>query len=237
MSGDCEFRFSTLSERTLHRAVKDYLEPDRQYQEVPVAGFVADIFRDGQLLEVQTGSVTPLVKKLLRLPKEYPVTIVLPIVREKTLVTLSEEGELLSRRRSPKKSGWWEAYYQLPRLLPLAERPGVRLRLILVDANEYRTETPSKRVGRSFCRRLDRVPTAFGEELDLAFPEELGALLPPGLPDPFTREELRKLTRLSVRGMSGGLSALMKLGAVRPAGKDGRRTLYERVNPQGVKQP
>ena len=33
------------------------------------------------------------------------------------------------------------------------------------------------------------------------------------------------------------LSALMKLGAVRPAGKDGRRTLYERVNPQGVKQP
>ena len=222
MSGDCEFRFSTLSERTLHRAVKDYLEPDRQYQEVPVAGFVADIFRDGQLLEVQTGSVTPLVKKLLRLPKEYPVTIVLPIVREKTLVTLSEEGELLSR---------------LPRLLPLAERPGVRLRLILVDADEYRTETPSKRVGRSLCRRLDRVPTAFGEELDLAFPEELGALLPPGLPDPFTREELRKLTRLSVRGMSGGLSALMKLGAVRPAGKDGRRTLYERVNPQGVKQP
>ena len=146
MSGDCEFRFSTLSERTLHRAVKDYLEPDRQYQEVPVAGFVADIFRDGQLLEVQTGSVTPLVKKLLRLPKEYPVTIVLPIVREKTLVTLSEEGELLSRRRSPKKGGWWEAYYQLPRLLPLAERPGVRLRLILVDADEYRTETPSKRV-------------------------------------------------------------------------------------------
>ena len=97
MSGDCEFRFSTLSERTLHRAVKDYLEPDRQYQELPVAGFVADIFRDGQLLEVQTGSVTPLVKKLLRLPKEYPVTIVLPIVREKTLVTLSEERDLLSR--------------------------------------------------------------------------------------------------------------------------------------------
>jgi len=113
----------------------------------------------------------------------------------------------------------------------------VRLRLILVDADEYRTETPSKRVGRSLCRRLDRVPTAFGEELDLAFPEEIGALLPPGLPDPFTREELRKLTRLSARGMSGGLSALMKLGAVRPAGKDGRRTLYERVNPQGVKQP
>ena len=46
MSEDFEFRFRRLSESTLHRAVKDYLEPDRQYQEVPVAGFVADIFRD-----------------------------------------------------------------------------------------------------------------------------------------------------------------------------------------------
>lgn len=110
------------------------------------------------------------------------MTIVLPIVREKTLVTLSEEGELLSRRRSPKKGGWWEAYYQLPGCWPLAERPGVRLRLILVDAEEYRTETPSKRVDAPLCRRLDRVPTAFGEELDLAFPTELGALLPPDCP-------------------------------------------------------
>lgn len=182
--------------------------------------------------------MTPLVKKLLRLPKEYPVTIVLPIVREKTLVTLSEEGELLLPPAAPRKrAAGGRPITSCPGCCPLAERPGVRLRLILVDADEYRTETPSKRVGRSLCRRLDRVPTAFGEELDLAFPEELGALLPPGLPDPFTREELRKLTRLSVRGMSGGLSALMKLGAVRPAGKDGRRTLYERVNPQGVKQP
>ena len=237
MSGDCEFRFSTLSERTLHRAVKDYLEPDRWYQEIPVAGFVADIFRDGQILEVQTGSVTPLVKKLLRLPEEYPVTIVLPIVREKTIVTLSEEGELLSRRRSPKKGNWWEAYYQLPQLLPLAARPGARLRLVLLDADEYRTETPSRRVGRSLCRRLDRVPTSFCGELDLAFPSELWKLLPPELSGPFTREELRKVTRLSVRGMSGGLSALMKLGAVRPAGKTGRKTLYERAEAQGEEQP
>ena len=234
MSTNCEFRFSTLNERTLHRAVKDYLEPDRRCQEVAVAGMVADIFREGQLWEVQTGSVTPLGKKLLRLPEEYPVTIVLPIVREKTICTLSAEGELLSRRRSPKKGSWWESYYQLPRLLPLAARPGIRLRLLLVDAEEYRAEIPTGRVGRTPCRRLDRVPTAFGEELDLAFPGELWKLLPPGLPDPFTREELQKHTRLSARGMSGGLSALMKLGVVCPAGKTGRKTLYKRTGTEGV---
>ena len=226
----------TLSERTLHRAVKEYLEPDVRCQEVPVAGIVADLFRDGEVIEVQTGSVTPLVKKLLGLPP-MPVTIVLPIIREKRICTVDENGVLLRCRKSPKRGTVYDCYYQLPRLLPLLGREKLTLRLLLLDADEYRTEAPNARVGRRDCRRLDRVPTAFGEELELAFPTELGALLPPGLPDPFTREELRKLTRLSVRGMSGGLSALMKLGAVRPAGKDGRRTLYERVNPQGVKQP
>ena len=34
----------TLSERTLHRAVKEYLEPDVRCQEVPVAGIVAEIW-------------------------------------------------------------------------------------------------------------------------------------------------------------------------------------------------
>lgn len=108
-----------LSERTLHRAMKGHIwnrtASIRRYR---WQGLWRIYSGTVQLLEVQTGSVTPLVKKLLRLPKEYPVTIVLPIVREKTLVTLSEEGELLSRRRSPKKGGWWEAYYQRPGCCP-----------------------------------------------------------------------------------------------------------------------
>jgi uncharacterized protein (UPF0216 family) len=36
---------------------------------------VSDLKKYIAELEVQTGSVTPLVKKLLRLPKEYPVMV------------------------------------------------------------------------------------------------------------------------------------------------------------------
>ena len=78
--------FGTLNERTLHSAVKAYIEPDRAFREVAFGGFIADILRDGAITEVQTGSVTPLVKKLLRLPPEVPVTIALPIVRERPSV-------------------------------------------------------------------------------------------------------------------------------------------------------
>ena len=221
--------FGTLNERTLHSAVKAYIEPDRAFREVAFGGFIADILRDGAITEVQTGSVTPLVKKLLRLPPEVPVTIALPIVREKTICMIDENGELISRRRSPKKSSFAESFYQLPRLLPLAGRDQLWLRLILLDADEYRSTLPVQRIGRRDCRRIDRIPTRIVEDRTLAFPGELAGLLP-GLPPVFTREELKRATRLSDRGMSGGLSALIKLGVVEQAGKDGRKNLYRIVD-------
>lgn len=221
--------FGTLNERTLHSAVKAYIEPDRAFREVAFGGFIADIFRDGAITEVQTGSVTPLVKKLLRLPPEVPVTIALPIVREKTICMIDENGELISRRRSPKKGSFAESFYQLPRLLPLAGRDQLWLRLILLDADEYRSTLPVQRIGRRDCRRIDRIPTCIVEDRTLAFPGELAGLLPE-LPPVFTREELKRATRLSDRGMSGGLSALIKLGVVEQTGKDGRKNLYHIVD-------
>lgn len=221
--------FGTLSEKTLHRMVKDYIEPDIRCQEQPCFGFIADIFRDGAVTEVQTGSVTPLVKKLLRLPPEIPVTIVLPIIREKTICLVDENGEVLSRRRSPKKGRYSDCFYQLPRLLPLAGRGQLWLRLLLLDAEEYRSTQPLQTVGRRQCRRIDRLPTAFVEDRTLVFPDDLAQLLPP-LPRPFTRELLQKATRLSVRGVGSGLSALIKLGIVEQAGKEGRKNLYQIVD-------
>ena len=119
----------------------------------------------------------------------------------------------------------------MPRLLPLLGREKLTLRLLLLDADEYRTEAPNARVGRRDCRRLDRVPTAFREDHSYRFPEGFGGLLPPELPEVFTREMLRQATGLSPRAVSGGLAALQKCGAVERCGREGRAYLYRRVVP------
>ena len=111
-----------------------------------MAGIVADLFRDGEVIEVQTGSVTPLVKKLLGLPP-MPVTIVLPIIREKRICTVDENGVLLRCRKSPKRGTVYDCYYQLPRLLPLLGREKLTLRLLLLDADEL-PHRGSERPGR-----------------------------------------------------------------------------------------
>ena len=50
----------TQKERTLHSVLKYYLEPDAEYHEIPIGSFIADIYRDDRIIEVQTGSFTPL---------------------------------------------------------------------------------------------------------------------------------------------------------------------------------
>ena len=43
----------TLSEKTVHAIFKDYYEPDEDHQEIPIENYVADIYKDGEIIEIQ----------------------------------------------------------------------------------------------------------------------------------------------------------------------------------------
>ena len=36
----------TLSEKTVHAVLKNYLQPDEDHHEIPIEGYVADIYND-----------------------------------------------------------------------------------------------------------------------------------------------------------------------------------------------
>ena len=44
----------TLGEKTVHAVLKDYFEPNSEYQEIKVDGYFADIARKGEIFEIQT---------------------------------------------------------------------------------------------------------------------------------------------------------------------------------------
>ena len=64
-----------LSEKTVHAVLKNYYEPDEDHQEIPVEGMVADIYRDGNIIEIQTAHFDKLREKLARFLPYYDVTI------------------------------------------------------------------------------------------------------------------------------------------------------------------
>ncbi len=217
----------TLGEKTLHAVLKQYLEPERQYQEVPVGGFVADIKRGRRIIEIQTRSFDRLLKKLPELLQEHDVTVVYPLPHRKTLSWIDPEtGETTKARRSPKTGTPADAFRELYKLRPLFPHSGLTIHIMMIDLEEYRYLNGwsyDKKRGSSRC---DRLPSQIAAEYMLCIPQDFAKLLPP-LPKPFLVKDLMKAARISQRAASCGVALLRALGVIRQCGTQGRAYCYE----------
>lgn len=93
----------TLSEKTVHAIFKDYYEPNEDHQEIPIENYVADIYRDGEIIEIQTRQFNRMRGKLQTFLPLYPVTIVYPIPYEKWLIWIDEDSGELSKNGNHRK--------------------------------------------------------------------------------------------------------------------------------------
>lgn len=98
------FGIGTLSEKTVHAILKNYYEPDEDRHEIPIQNYVADIYAEGEIIEIQTRQFDKMRGKLGAFLPLYPVTIVYPIPHEKWIIWIDEEsGTLSKRRKSPSR--------------------------------------------------------------------------------------------------------------------------------------
>jgi hypothetical protein len=222
----------TQKERLLHRTLKYYLEPDESRHEVPVNGYIADIFdRDaGQIWEIQTAGFDRLRGKLAAFLPDYTVTVVLPILRNKYLCWIHPDtGEVLSRRKSPRPGRATDILPEIYRLPQVQTDPHLRFCAALLDAEEYRLKDGWSYDGKRGSHRMERSPLSAPELVFLSGPADYQAILP-DLPPTFTRKELSKALRLSPTKTGYAVTALERSGAIRRIGSEGRAYLYERTN-------
>jgi hypothetical protein len=110
----------TLSEKTLHAILKNTYEPDEDKQEIPIGRFYADIYADGEIIEIQTAQFNRMREKLEAFLPEYPVTIVYPIAKEKWLCWIDEDtGEIQEKRKSPRKGNPYTGFPELYKIKSL----------------------------------------------------------------------------------------------------------------------
>lgn len=220
----------TLGEKRLHALIKRYLEPRADCREVKLGRVVADICNESGVTEVQTGSYTALARKLPRLLAQYPVTVVCPVAAQKQLVWIDPAtGELTAPRKSPKKGDFCDACYDLCRLGKLVAQPGLTVQILLIDLTEYRLQNGWGNGGKRGSARAERVPAALAGELVLRAPADWAALLPAGLPDPFTSTQLRQAMHRSPNLCAKLLSTLTAAGAISRCGKQKNSILYTKT--------
>lgn len=218
----------TISEKTLHAVLKHYYAPAEDMHEIPIENYVADIYTGTEIIEIQTRAMNRMRKKLEAFLPLYPVTVVYPIPRVKWLYWIDEAtGEVSQKRKSPKKGNPYQAFIELYKIRPFLDNPNLRLRLALIDMEEYRLLNGWSYDKKKGSERYDRIPLAFVQEVRIDCVKDYMQLIPFDLPEQFTVKEFARSVRIPVNLASTVLLILNDLQLVRRVGKCGNRYIYE----------
>ena len=224
-----EGSIGTLSEKTLHSTLKYYLEPCDDFHEVAVDGYVADIMRDGCIIEIQTRGFDRLRNKLRTFLKEYPVTVVFPIAAEKTYcVTNSESGEVSPPKRSPRRGNIYDVFKELYKIKMLLGEDNLYFHIVLLDITEYRRTVKKCRRNHKGYELVERIPNNIINEVFIDGKDDFEKLIPIGLPSPFTSSDFAKAMKRTRGEAQTALNVLLHVGAVKRVGKDKNTYLYEK---------
>ncbi len=206
----------TYNEKNLHRLLKKSLCDRDEECEVWVGAYVADILTEGHIIEIQTGSFYPLAPKLRYYLEEtgYRVTVVHPLIVEKLLVRIDREtGEVLRRKKSPKRESLVGVLPQLYYLRQMFPAPGLELVLPEVYGEEYRY-SERMRYRRAGTYDAEFFPTGIRKITTLSTLEDVKAILPQELRTggTFDRACFSSVTGLHGREMGSALMGLCALG-------------------------
>lgn len=224
----------TLGEKTVHAILKNMYEPDDNYQEVAIEGYVADICNNDGIIEIQTANFNKLRQKLAVFLNLYPVTVVYPIPYTKWLSWIDPQtGETGKRRKAPKKWNAYYAFYELYKIKDFLKNPNLKLRIVLMDIEEYRLLNGWNETRKRGSTRYDRIPLGIREETVIEQPEDYLQFMPyelDSLEGGFDSAAFAKAAHIDVKTARQVLNILYYVGAVRRTGKKGNSYIYEGVS-------
>lgn len=215
-------------ETSLHRQLKESCGGP---SEVTVAGFRVDaIDQDGCLVEVQSGPLGPLRTKLTRLLPEHRLRVLKPVVVQRRVVRRRHrDGRDLSARQSPWRGALVDVFDDLVGGMRTFPHPNLWIDVLSVQIDEVRI--PRRRWPG--YRVVDRVLRSVKDRVTLHQAEDLWALLPPGITDPFTTRDLAVQLDRPLFFAQRVAYCLRLAGAVETLGKTRNSCIYRRCPADG----
>jgi hypothetical protein len=225
-------------ETSLHRQLKALYSAEPEAQEVRVETFRIDAVHQGRLIEIQQASLGAIRPKIRRLLEEHDVLIVKPLAAQKVLVRRKRAGgAIVSTRLSPRHETIADLFADLVYFVDIFPHPRLTLEVVLTRQEEHRVNARKKWWrGRDF-RVTDRILVGIEGRVTLETNADLLRLLPDGLGENFTTEEIARLAPMP-RWLAQKMAyCLLKTGAIERLGKRGNSWLYRTLPPAAAAVP
>lgn len=238
----------TMAEKRMHKTLKRYICPDESCHEVRIkpdgspstedreraesgrGGYIADIYKDGEIFEIQTAGFYPLKKKIEFYLKntDFKVTVVHPLVECKWSVWVDPEtGETTPRRRSPKKEKLTDLLPEIFWLSEFLDSDRLFFRVPVIEAEEYRMLDGWSGDKKKGSTKYERIPVSLINEVTFGA-KAVRELMPDALDEEFSAPEFSKAVGLRGRRAYYALKLMCIAGAVEKGEKKGRSFIYKR---------
>jgi hypothetical protein len=219
-------------ESSLHKQLKELYADDPADVERKLGRYRIDVVSDGELIEIQHGSLAAIRDKVADLTRDHRVLVVKPIVVRKRLVKLgSKNGRVVARRLSPKRGEVLDLFDELVYFTRAFPHPNLTLEVPLVDVEEWRYPGHGRRRRR---RKNDHVVedqklTKLHAIHRFRTEHDLLGLIPKDLPDPFHTGHLAEAMNIDRAKAQQIAYCLRKTTAIRECGKLVNARLYRRA--------
>lgn len=209
-------------EKNLHALFKLAVEPDRRRHEIPIGGFVADVLNENGVCEIQTKNFARLCRKLEVFLPEHDMTVICPIIADKTILWVDGDGQVLRTRKSPKHGAPTDAAAELYALRGIFPHPRLRFLFPRLSVAEYRDATRQRSAAK---RSADRLPLSLLDVIEVRDNSDVADLFPRDFPKTFTAGEFEKHIHRTSRVAHAALGAFLFCGLLTRK-KEGRAYLY-----------
>jgi hypothetical protein len=216
-----------MTEYSLHSEIKDWYMVSGDELEVKVEDFIVDILRGKLLIEVQTGNFSAIKRKLIKLLLNNQVRLVYPIAKLKWIVHLSKSGELVRRRKSPKKGKLADLFYELVHTPSLIKNRNFSLEVLIIEEEEVRCIDGKGSWKRRGISVKDRKLLNVFDRIIFEDSQDFLDFLPKELDGYFTNKILALKLGISIRLAQKITYCLRKMGAISIAGKKSNELMFQ----------
>ena len=236
----------TLGEKQMHAAIKQFICPDETYHEVPLdtvkrigedgkkikrRKFVADILKNGNVYEIQTGALPPLTEKIKWILEntDYNVTVIHPIAETKWVNQLNKQNDLENRYRSPVKGKLNDIAPELYAIKDFVSSPRFSFVILFMEAEQYVKVATKKGRSRQRFKKYELIPVNLLRAHIFGSLEDYKIFIPEKLTGEFTVKEFSSLSK--IRGMDAyyTVHTLCNMGLIEECGKIGRAKAYKKT--------
>lgn len=226
----------TKNEKSLHAGIKErYALPGDDFER-RVDGYIVDLVRetpgkaDLLLIEIQTGNFAAIGKKLRALVKNHQVRLVYPIPQEKWIIRETAIGELITRRRSPKRGKIFDLFKELVRIPDIITEENFSIEVLFIREEEIRCLDGLGSWRRKGVSIKDRKLLDVIARIEFRTKEDFLKLLPQGMPEPFSNKILAKNASISTKMAQRMTYCLRKMGVIKEVGKTRNELLFDKTS-------